>query len=154
MTYSTGLYMKWLPHVTVATVIEQDDRYLLVEEIDNGRLVFNQPAGHLDANETLQQAAIRETYEETGWTIELNGIVGMALYTSQQNQITYCRTTFYATACGHNPDQPLDKGIQRALWLSYEEMLANTDKMRSPLVIKSVQQYREGHRYPLAVIFP
>lgn len=145
--------MKWLPHVTVATVVEKDGKYLLVEETTNGNWVFNQPAGHLEADETLQQAAIRETCEETGWTVALQGIVGMALYTSPYNQVTYHRTTFFAQAVSHNPKQELDDGIRQALWLSYEEMLANSDRMRSELVIKSVEHYRNGHHYPLEIIF-
>ncbi len=145
--------MEWLPHVTVATVVERDGKYLLVEEVSNGDLVFNQPAGHLDPNETLQQAAIRETWEETGWKVALQGIVGIALYTSPNNQVTYHRTTFFAQAVSHAPEKPLDEGIEQALWLSYEEMLANSDRMRSELVIKSVEQYRDGHRYPLDMIF-
>ncbi|MEE8058084.1 MAG: NUDIX hydrolase [Pseudomonadales bacterium] len=145
--------MEWLPHVTVATIVERDGKYLLVEEVSNGDLVFNQPAGHLDANETLQQAAIRETFEETGWTVTLKGIVGLALYTSPHNQVTYHRTTFIAEAISHNPDLALDDGIQQVLWMSYEEMLVNVDKMRSSLVIKSIEQYRAGHHYPLDMIF-
>ncbi len=145
--------MEWLPHVTVATVVEKDDKYLLVEEISNGDLVFNQPAGHLEAGESLQQAAIRETHEETGWTVELQGVVGVALYTSPHNQTTYHRTTFFARAVSHNPELELDEGIERAVWMSYDDMLANSAKMRSQLVISSVDLYRNGHRYPLDLIF-
>ena len=145
--------MEWLPHVTVATVVETDGKYLLVEEMSDGKLVFNQPAGHLDANETLAQAAVRETVEETGWTVALQGIVGIALYTSPRNQVTYHRTTFFARAISHDPHSELDQGIVRTVWLSYEEMLANSARMRSELVIRSVEQYRNGHRYPLDMIF-
>jgi ADP-ribose pyrophosphatase YjhB (NUDIX family) len=145
--------MEWLPHVTVATVIEKDGKYLLVEELCHGNLVFNQPAGHLDPDESLQQAAIRETFEETGWHIELEGVVGVALYTSPQNQVTYHRTTFYAKALSHDANQPLDDGIQRALWMTYEEILAAKDKLRSHLVIKSIEQYQQNHRYPLELVF-
>ena len=145
--------MEWLPHVTVATIVEKDGKYLLVEELSEGTLVFNQPAGHLEANETLQQAAVRETCEETGWTVALQGLVGIALYTSPRNQVTYHRTTFFAEAVSHAPNSKLDDGIEQALWMSYEEMLANSARMRSELVIRSVQQYRNGHRYPLDMVF-
>ncbi len=145
--------MDWNPHVTVATVIEKDGKYLLVEELCNGQLVFNQPAGHLDPNETLEQAAIRETFEETGWHVELQGVVGVALYTSPHNQITYHRTTFYAKALEHDPEHPLDKGIQQAVWMSYEDMLASSDRMRSHLVIKCIEQFQQGHRYPIELVF-
>jgi 8-oxo-dGTP pyrophosphatase MutT (NUDIX family) len=145
--------MDWIPHVTVATVIERDGKYLLVEEQSEGRLVLNQPAGHLEPNETLQDAAIRETLEETGWHIDLKGVVGLALYTSPINNITYSRTTFYAEAISHEASIELDDGIVRAIWMSYEEMLDASDRMRSNLVVKSVEQYRSGHTYPLDMIF-
>jgi ADP-ribose pyrophosphatase YjhB (NUDIX family) len=145
--------MDWQPHVTVATVIEKDGKYLLVEERCNGALVFNQPAGHLDPDETLEQAAVRETFEETGWHVDLQGVVGVALYTSPHNQVTYHRTTFYATAVSHDTEQPLDDGIEQAVWMSYEEMLNNSDRMRSHLVIKCIEQYQQGHRYPIGLVF-
>lgn len=143
----------WQPHVTVAVVVERDKKYLLVEELSNGALVFNQPAGHLEQSETLAAAAIRETGEETGWTIKLNGIVGISLHLSDHNQVTYHRTTFFGEAVSHDPDQPLDEGIRRALWMTYEEMLTQRDRMRSELVIKTVEQYRDGHRYPMTLNF-
>lgn len=145
--------MNWLPHVTVATVIERDDKYLMVEERSNGKLVYNQPAGHLDPNETLQQAAVRETYEETGWKIALQGVVGLALYHSPHNQVTYHRSTFYAQAVSFDETAVLDEGIERALWMTYEDILAESDKMRSTLVIKAIEHYRNGHRYPLSMIY-
>lgn len=144
--------MEWLPHVTVATVVEKDDKFLLVQEYCNNRLVYNQPAGHLDPNETLEQAAIRETFEESGWHIKVKGVVGLALYTSPHNQVTYHRTTFYGQALSHDTAQPLDDGIEQAVWMSYEEMLAAAGQMRSELVIKSVEQYRAGHRHPIDMI--
>jgi 8-oxo-dGTP pyrophosphatase MutT (NUDIX family) len=144
--------MDWLPHVTVATIVEKDGKYLLVHERCNDHLVYNQPAGHLDPNESLQQAAVRETFEETAWTVELKGLVGIALYTSPVNQVTYHRTTFFAEAIAHNPEQPLDEGIEQAVWMSLDEMKAAASQMRSELVIKSVEQYLNGHRYPLDAV--
>jgi ADP-ribose pyrophosphatase YjhB (NUDIX family) len=144
--------MDWLPHVTVATIVEKDGKYLLVHEHSNQHLVFNQPAGHLEANESLQQAAVRETCEETGWTVELKGLVGVALYTSPVSQVTYHRTTFFAEAISHDPEQALDQGIEQAVWMSLDEMKAAASQMRSELVIKSVEQYLNGHRYPLDAV--
>ncbi|MGK0441444.1 MAG: 8-oxo-dGTP pyrophosphatase MutT (NUDIX family) [Pseudohongiellaceae bacterium] len=145
--------MEWHPHVTVATIIERDNKFLLVEEISNGKRVLNQPAGHLEPNETLEQAAVRETLEETGWTVELSGLVGVALYHSPHNNITYHRTTFYARAISHNPNATLDEGIQAALWLSYEEIAAKSDRLRSQLVLSAIDQYKNGHQYPLDFIY-
>jgi ADP-ribose pyrophosphatase YjhB (NUDIX family) len=145
--------MEWAPHVTVATIIEDNGKFLLVEEHSNGSLVINQPAGHLEEDETLQQAAIRETYEETGWHVELQGVVGVALYHSPHNKVTYHRTTFFAKAVSHDPKQVLDDGIEQAVWMTYDEMLAVRDKMRSKLVIRAVEQYLEGNRFPLSLIY-
>ena len=143
----------WYPHVTVATVIEKDGKFLLVEEYADGKQVYNQPAGHLDENESLTEAAIRETLEESCWEVELQGLVGITLYTAPSNGVTYHRTTFFAKALRERTDLECDKGILRAVWLSYDEIVALKDKMRSELVIKTIDQYREGHRYPLEFIY-
>jgi len=141
-------------HVTVATVVEKAGRYLLVEEIDkqSGNIVYNQPAGHLEANESLQEAALRETLEETGWEVALSACLGVALY-SAPNGITYCRTTFLAEALSQRQDAELDPDIIRPHWLEYEEIVALSAKMRSPLVIKAIEQHRSGHCYPLDFIY-
>lgn len=88
--------MSWQPHITVATVVERDGKFLFVEEFKAGQHVFNQPAGHLEANETLAQAALRETLEETAWDVELTGVVGIYLYTAPSNGVTYQRICFAA----------------------------------------------------------
>lgn len=144
--------MEFEPHVTVATIVENDNKFLLVEEYANGKLVFNQPAGHLEAGESLQQAALRETLEETGWRVQLLGIVGLSLYTAPANGVTYARTTFAAAALEETRGA-LDPAIVRTVWLSYEEMRARSAKMRSPLVIASVEHYLAGNCYPLKLIY-
>ncbi|AQT59114.1 NUDIX hydrolase [Cellvibrio mixtus] len=144
--------MTWAPHVTVATIIERDNRYLMVYEEADGNKVYNQPAGHLDPNETLQEAAIRETLEETGWTVALTGVVGVNLYTAPSNGITYFRTTFIAKALSHDTQRPLDTGIIEAVWLSYEELVARKDQLRSPMTLQIIEEYRAGRRFPLEVV--
>ena len=146
---------EWAPHATVATVIEDGGRYLLVEERDkfSGEMVFNQPAGHLEPNESLAEAALRETVEETGWCIELSGIVGIALYTAPSNQVTYLRTTFVAKPLYRVEGAKLDPDIHTTHWLDYEEILSNSDRMRSPLVIASIERYRRETIYPVDFIF-
>lgn len=145
--------MSWYPHVTVATVIEDQGRYLLVEEYADGQLVFNQPAGHLERHETLLEAALRETLEETAWSVEIQGVVGVSLYVAPSNGVTYCRNCFFGKPLKHNPELKLDNGIERAVWLSYEEIVALGPRLRSPMVVKTIDQYRSGHRYPLSVVY-
>ncbi len=144
--------MTWAPHVTVATIIERDSRYLMVYEESDGKKVYNQPAGHLDPNETLLDAAIRETLEETGWTIQLTGVVGVNLYTAPSNGITYFRTTFIGEAISHDAKRPLDTGIIEAVWLSYEELLERKEQLRSPMTLQIIEDYRAGRRFPLSVV--
>lgn len=144
----------WSPHVTVACVVEQHGRYLMVEELDkfNGALVFNQPAGHLDQGESLAQAALRETLEETGWRVELTAVLGVGLYTAPQSGITYCRTTFVATPIQREPHARLDPDIHAVHWLDYEAILCLSDRMRSPLALAMIERHRRGVSYPLGLI--
>ncbi|HSC68400.1 MAG TPA: NUDIX hydrolase [Cellvibrio sp.] len=144
--------MTWAPHVTVATIIERENRFLMVYEEADGKKVYNQPAGHLDPNETLKEAAIRETLEETGWTVEISGVVGINLYTAPSNGITYLRTTFIATPISHDPTRQLDTGIVEAVWLTYDELLARKDQLRSPMTLQIIQEYLAGRRFPLDVV--
>lgn len=144
--------MPWPPHITVACIIEKDNKFLMVEEFRNGVLVFNQPAGHLEPDETLQDAAIREAYEETGWHVEPVALLGVSKYISPQSGVIYYRTTFIARAIKHDSQAELDEGIVNALWLSYEELKSQPEKLRSPLVIKNIEQYLAGQQFPLSVI--
>lgn len=144
--------MTWAPHVTVATIIERDKRFLMVYEESDGKLVYNQPAGHLDPDETLHEAAIRETLEETGWTIKLTGVVGVNLYTAPSNGITYFRTTFIGEALTHDANRVLDTGIIEAVWLTYEELLERKEQLRSPMTLQIIDNYLEGRRFPLGVV--
>ena len=144
--------MIWAPHVTVATIVERDNRFLMVYEESDGKLVYNQPAGHLDPNETLQEAAIRETLEETGWMVKLTGVVGVNLYTAPSNGITYFRTTFIGEAISHDANRALDTGIIEAVWLTYEELVERKDQLRSPMTLQIVKEYRAGRRFSLEVV--
>lgn len=147
--------MEWLPHVTVATVVERNGQYLLVEEICSGKQVINQPAGHLDPDETLIEAAVRETLEETGWKVEVTAVLGVALYTSPSNGVTYHRTTFIAKALEHVEDAELDDGIIGPLWMSKDDIKSALEqgRLRSPLVLETVEQYEQGHSYSLDLFY-
>ena len=140
------------PHVTVATVVERDGRFLFVEEHSEGAVVINQPAGHLEAGESLVEAAVRETLEETRWHVSIDAILGLGLYCSPNNGTTYQRTTFVATALHEDLEAVLDTGIIRSLWLSFEELQQRSEQLRSPMVIDCVQRYLDGHRYPLSLL--
>jgi len=139
----------WRPHVTVACVVAQGDRYLMVEEEVGGRLAYNQPAGHLDDGESLLQAAVRETLEETGWTIEPTCFLGVHQWQSTEHGDGVVRFSFAARALTHDPQRPLDKGIRRALWLSREEIAALGARLRSPMVLLSIDAWLAGRRFPL-----
>lgn len=143
--------MLWPPHITVACIIEKDGKFLMVEELCNGELVYNQPAGHLEPGESLQEAAIREALEETGWHVQPTHVLGVSRYVSQAG-IIYYRTSFIAEAISHDPTATLDEGIINAPWLSYEELRSRPEKLRSPLVLKNIEQYLSGQRYPLTLI--
>lgn len=144
----------WPPHVTVATVVEREGVYLLVEEHDKktGALVFNQPAGHLDPGESLTEAALRETLEEAGCEIELTGVLGIALYTAPGNGVTYYRTTFCGKLIRQHDDAELDPDIHAVHWLDYEAILAKAARMRSVMVISDIERFRSGAIYPLDII--
>ena len=125
--------MRFTPHVTVATIVEDNGRFLMVEELAEGRAVFNQPAGHLEADESLIQAALRETLEETAWEVELTGVVGIYLYTAPSNGVTYQRICFAAHPLKHHPERALDSDIVRAVWLTRDELLAFIRESTTPV---------------------
>ncbi len=145
--------MSWHPHTTVACIVEDNGRFLVVEEKNLGQTVFNQPAGHLDENETLYEAALRETLEETAWEVELDAFLGTYQYQSPNNDVTYIRHCFISSPVKHCPELKLDKDIIAAHWLSAEEILAPDFKARSPIVGKVLQDYLAGQRYPLSLVY-
>lgn len=147
----------WQPDTTVATVVVRDGRLLVVEEDVRGRHVLNQPAGHLEPDESLHAAAVRETLEETGWQVELTAFVGAYQWTAPAQAdgntgCQYLRHVFAARTLCHRPEQPLDAGILRALWLSPEELLAERARHRSPLVWRAFEDYLGGQRLPLSAV--
>ncbi|MFN3580678.1 MAG: NUDIX hydrolase [Pseudomonas sp.] len=140
--------MRFLPHVTVATIIENQGRFLLVEEQREGRLVLNQPAGHLEADESLIEAAQREVLEETGYSVDIVAVLGLYLFTAA-NGTSYHRSCFVGRVTGHDPQRELDEGIVRALWLAPEEVEARRADLRSHLVLDCINDYLTKPHYSL-----
>jgi 8-oxo-dGTP pyrophosphatase MutT (NUDIX family) len=137
------------PDVTVAAVVMRDQRFLMVEERIAGRLVLNQPAGHLEKFETMLAAVIRETREETAWDFVPQALVGTYLWHNPDNGRSFLRFAFCGEVQDHRPEQQLDTGIVRALWLSPAQLLAQVTRHRSPLVMRCIEDYLDGRRQPL-----
>ena len=144
--------MHQLPHITVATIVERAGKFLMVKENSGGRLVYNQPAGHVEVKESLLDAAIRETLEETAWRVNLENLLGIYQYTSPENGITYIRHCFIAKAIEPRTERDLDEDIAEAAWVSLEELEQRESEMRSPLVLEVIRDYLKGVSYPLSAI--
>lgn len=138
-----------LPDVTVAAVTETDGRFLLVEELINRRLVFNQPAGHVEPGETLLEAVQREVREETAWRFVPQQLLGVYLWHGPHGR-SFLRFSFTGTVSDHDPAQPLDAGILRTHWLSRAELQER--ELRSPLVLRCIEDYLAGRRQPLEAV--
>ena len=145
----------WKPSVTVAAIIERDGLFLLVEEETSDGIRINQPAGHLDPFESLEQAVVRETLEETAHDFTPTALVGMYMSRYRSNrtgeEVTYLRFTFCGDV-GAEHDRPLDEGIIRTLWMTREELAACQERHRSPLILQCVDEYLAGRRTPLELL--
>ncbi len=143
----------WKPNTTVAALIERDGKFLLVEERINGELKLNQPAGHVEQNESIEAACVREGLEETGHHIRPTALVGIYYWTPPERpHMSYLRFAFAAETLGEEAGYQLDKDIERPVWLSYEEIVARRAQHRSPLLLGCIDDYLAGKRYPLEVI--
>lgn len=148
---------RWYPRKTVAVVVEQQDnlkdplqsRFLMVEERSDGKIVFNQPAGHLDPGESLADAARREALEETGWEVELVAFLGLYHYVAPPGEDSYIRSCFVARAVRQRPGYVLDPDVIAARWLSLAELRQQPERLRSPLVMPVIEDYLAGRSYSL-----
>ena len=144
--------MSWSAHVTVAAIVERDGRFLLVEEETADGLRFNQPAGHLDEGESLVEACTRETLEETAHRFAPEQLIGVYQWPRPGGEITYVRFAFAGTLGEQVVGRALDAGILRAVWMTRDEIAATQERHRNPLVLRCVDDYLAGQRYPLDLI--
>ena len=140
------------PDITVAAVTETNGRFLVVEERINRRLVFNQPAGHVERGETLLAAVVRETREETAWGFQPQALVGVYIWRNPSSGRGYMRFAFTGNVMDHDAAQALDRGIVGAHWLSREDLLQRQSQLRSPLVMRCIEDYLGGTRLPLETV--
>ena len=143
---------EWFPRITVAAVVEREGRYLLIEEESERGPVFNQPAGHLDPGESLQEAVAREALEESAHGFRPTTLVGIYHYRDPRTDITYLRIAFAGEITGYEPGRALDTGILRAVWVTPEEAKASSPRHRSPLVMRCIDDHAAGKRYPLELL--
>ena len=147
---------RFRPSVTVAAVVEHDGRYLLVEEHTADGLRLNNPAGHLDPGESLQQAVVREVLEETARHFVPEALVGVYLARLRRDatgeEISYLRFAFCGTVGEPEPGRALDDGVVRALWLTPQEIEASRARHRSPLLWQCVSDHLAGRRHPLGLL--
>ena len=141
----------WRPSVTVAAVIERDGKFLFVEEVQEGKRVLNQPAGHLDPGETLLTACAREVLEETALRVEPAALVGIYRWHYQPADVTFLRFCFVGRILSEE-QRPLDKEIVALHWLTPAELKAKAAMHRSPLVQQCLDDYRAGCNFPLTVL--
>ncbi|MDP3010383.1 MAG: NUDIX hydrolase [Methylococcales bacterium] len=144
--------MVWKPHVTVAAVIERDNRFLFVEEHTPHGLQFNQPAGHLEPDEDFITAVKREVQEETAWQFEPEHLLAVQLWRKNLDSSTFLRLCFTGQCHSHDAEQTLDDGIVATHWLTHAEITAEAHRLRSPLVLMSVNEYLSGQRHPLSLL--
>jgi 8-oxo-dGTP pyrophosphatase MutT (NUDIX family) len=144
--------MSWHPDLTVAAIIERAGRFLLVEEQVNSQSVFNQPAGHVESGEALLAAVRRETREETAWNFTPEWLIGVYFWRNPHDFRTVLRFAFTGSVDGHDPSQPLDIPVIRTHWLTSDEIRARGARLRSPLVLRCVDDYLAGQRFALGAI--
>ncbi len=138
--------------VTVAAVAERDGAFLLIEERSSGRIVLNQPAGHLEAGETLLEAVVRETLEESACQFKADALLGTYVWRAPDTATTYVRFGFRGAVGDPDPDQPLDQGIVQRHWLTREELLEHQVPLRNPMVLRCIDDYLAGIQYPLSAV--
>jgi 8-oxo-dGTP pyrophosphatase MutT (NUDIX family) len=144
--------MIWKPNVTVAAVVERAGKFLLVEEETSQGVRFNQPAGHLESDESILEAVKREVLEESAYHFVPQHLLGIYRWHSAESDTTYLRFAFTGEIAGHEADRPLDAGILQAVWLTPDEIRTTRTHHRSPLILRCVEDYLDNKRYPLDLL--
>jgi len=137
--------------VTVAAVAERDRRFLVVQERAARRIVLNQPAGHLEDGESLIEAVVRETLEETGRRFEPAAVTGIYLWRAPGRR-TVLRVAFAGRVGERDESRALDRAILCTAWLGRDELAAREGELRSPLVLRCIDDYLRGVRHPLDLL--
>ena len=144
--------MSWVPHITVASIIKKNNEYLFVEEYINDKKVLNQPAGHLEEHETLEEGCIRETLEETAYDVEVDYLVGIYQERKKNSLDMWLRFCFKCNILKEHVDRSLDKNILRKLWLPKKELTSSNFLYRSDMVLKCIEDYENGVKYPKEIL--
>lgn len=143
--------MTWRPDLTVAAIVQRDDRFLIVEERIRNRLVFNQPAGHVEDGESIVDAVVRETLEETAWRFQPRHLLGLYLWRNADTGRSFLRVAISGEVTGHEP-RPLDHGIVAAHWLSRAQLVERGTRLRNPLVLQCIDDHLAGRRHDLSAL--
>lgn len=144
--------MTWRPDLTVAAIVQREDRFLMVEERIRTRLVFNQPAGHVEDGESLIDAVVRETLEETAWHFQPRHLLGLYQWRNAETGRSFLRVAISGDVGAHEAQRPLDQGIVATHWLSREQLLAQPSRLRSPLVLACIDDHLAGRRHELSAL--
>ena len=144
--------MVWKPHVTVAAIVEKDGRFLMVEEEVHSARVLNNPAGHLESGESFMDAVRRETLEETGWEFLPETVTGIYLWKNPTLDASFVRVAFHGRCGKHHPERPLDTGIIAPHWLTRAELAGDVYKLRSPMVLRCIDDHLAGRHFPLELL--
>ena len=147
MTQAAGANERWYPHVTVASIAKRDGKYLMVRERHQGNCVINQPAGHLERHETLEQAVVRETLEETGWEFEPHYVSGIYQFIASDGE-TYLRFAYCGELGTYIADADLDPVIEEVVWLDRDALEQQAVSLRSEVVLRCIYDFESGTRLP------
>lgn len=144
--------MTWRPDLTVAAIVQREQQFLIVEERIQGALVLNQPAGHVEDGESILEAALRETLEETAWRLRPRHLLGLYLWRNPANGSSILRVAISGEVLDHDGARALDEGIVAAHWMTRDELLAPTACLRSPLVMRCIDDHLAGVRHDLSAL--